>query len=147
MLLAIIGESCVGKSTLAAKLSKHLCAEVYTGRDYLRIAKNETIAQKLFQKKLLDAVTGDHLIYVISEMEHLELLPVGAIRILMTADLTLIQERFAKRMGGTLPIPVKQMLERKHGAFDMIEREYSIHNGIDSDQLCEILKKDKNACR
>lgn len=141
MLFAIIGESCVGKSTLAEKIAKQLCAEVYTGRDFLRLAKSEAIAKRLFQNKLSDAVTGTNLIYVISEKEHLSLLPDGAVRILMTADLTLIQERFAKRMGGTLPPPVKLMLERKHGIFDTIEKDYHIHNGADPDWISDLLTK------
>lgn len=46
--IGIIGESCTGKSTLADKLSALLDAEFYTGKDYLRLAKNEAIAKKLF---------------------------------------------------------------------------------------------------
>lgn len=52
MVIGIIGESCTGKSTLADKLKPLLGAEVYTGKDYLRLAKNEAIAKKLFRKKL-----------------------------------------------------------------------------------------------
>ncbi len=46
MVTGIIGESCTGKSTLADKLKSLLCAEVYTGKDYLRLSKNEAIAIK-----------------------------------------------------------------------------------------------------
>ena len=67
MVIGIIGESCTGKSTLADKLKSLLGAEVYTGKDYLRLAKNEAIAKKLFQNKLKDAISGPHIIYVISE--------------------------------------------------------------------------------
>lgn len=94
MVIGIIGESCTGKSTLADKLKSLLDAEVYTGKDYLRLAKNETIAKKLFQKKLEEAISGPHIIYVISEKEHLPLLPNNAYRVLMTADLDVIKERF-----------------------------------------------------
>lgn len=139
MLIAIIGESCVGKSTLAQMLKQKLAAEVYTGKDYLRMAKNEAIAKKLFQKKLSDAVEGAHLVYVISEQEHLELLPEGAVRILMTADLQLILERFSARMRGTLPPPVKQMLEKKHGVFDAIPHHYHVHNSENVDAVCNAL--------
>lgn len=52
MVIGIIGESCTGKSTLSDKLKSLLGAEVYTGKDYLRLAKNEAIAKKLFRKKL-----------------------------------------------------------------------------------------------
>ncbi len=141
MLVAIIGESCVGKSTLASELKQILNADVYTGKDYLRLAKNEAIAQKLFCRKLAEAVEGENLIYVISEKEHMALLPEGAARVLMTADIGLILERFAGRMHGVLPPPVKQMLERKHGCFDDISREYHIHNSEGMDAVCRSLKE------
>lgn len=137
MVVGIIGESCVGKSTLAQQLKYRLGAEVVTGKDYLRLAKNETIAKKLFQKKLCEALTGAHLVYVISEREHLELLPQGAVRVLMTADLERIEERFAKRMGGMLPPPVKAMLERKRGIFDGEVCDFRIHNNEHVEEICE----------
>lgn len=136
MLIAIIGESCVGKSTLAEQLKNCLDAQIYTGKDYLRLAKNETIAQKMFEKKLAEAVTGDNILYVISEREHLALLPQGAVRVLMTADLELLLERFTARMRGTLPPPVKQMLEKKHGAFDAVTHDYHIHNSEGAEEVC-----------
>jgi len=104
MVIGIIDESCTGKSTLADKLKPLLGAEVYTGKDYLRLAKNEAIAKKLFQKKLKDAVSGPHIIYVISEKEYLTLVPGGALKVLVTADLDAIKERFAQRMRGNLII-------------------------------------------
>lgn len=141
MLIGIIGESCTGKSTLAEKLKVQLNAEVFTGKDYLRLAKNEAIAQKLFIKKLDAAKTGENIVYVISEKEHLALLPEGAVRILMTADLDLILERFAHRMHGTLPPPVKMMLEKKHGIFDAVTWDYQIRNGSGLDEVCAALEK------
>ena len=137
MLIGIIGESCVGKSTLADQLKVRLDCQIFTGKDYLRLAKNEAIAKKLFEKKLREAVDGEHILYVISEREHLELLPEGAVRILMTADLPLIEERFALRMRGTLPPPVKTMLERKHGCFDSIACDFRIHNGEETPQVLD----------
>lgn len=80
MLIAIFGESCTGKSTLANALAQKLDAEIYTGKDFLRLAKSENIARLLFQKKLNAAVTGENIIYVIAEKEHLALLPEGAIQ-------------------------------------------------------------------
>ena len=118
MVIGIFGESCTGKSTLAEKIAATLSSEVFTGKDYLRLAKNENIAKVMFQKKLNAAVNGDNIIYVISEKEHLPLLPEGAVRILVTADLESIKSRFAKRMRGNLPAPVAAMLEKKHGCFD-----------------------------
>lgn len=135
MLIAIFGESCTGKSTLAAAIMEQLGADIYTGKDYLRLAKNEAIAARLFRKKLAEAVAGENLIYVITEKAHLALLPEGAVRILVTADLPLILERFAARMQGNLPAPVKTMLEKKHGCFDQELCDYHIHNSQNTEQV------------
>ena len=139
MLIAIFGESCTGKSTLANALAQKLNAEIYTGKDYLRLAKNENIARVLFQKKLHAAVNGENIIYVIAEKEHLALLPEGAMRILVTADLELIKARFTERMHGNLPVPVAAMLERKHGCFDNEPRDYQIISDVTDPQ--EIILK------
>lgn len=129
MLIGIFGESCTGKSTLAEKLSSVFPCEVFTGKDYLRLAKNENIAKVMFQKKLAAAVTGENVIYVISETEQLSLLPEGAVRILVTADMELIKSRFAMRMHGNLPVPVAAMLERKHGCFDAQPHDIHVISG------------------
>ncbi len=118
MVIGIFGESCVGKSALAERLKTRLGAEVYTGKDFLRLAKSEAEAKRIFQGLLQAAMDGAHVIYVIAEREHLSLLPEGAVRVLVTAGLETIKARFAQRMGGTLPAPVAGMLERKHGMFD-----------------------------
>lgn len=118
LVIGILGESCVGKTTLATALQKEIGGKIVTGKDYLRLAKSESEATALFQRKLQEALSGNHILYVISEKAHLALLPEGAIRILVTADLDTILKRFASRMHGNLPAPVKAMLERKHGCFD-----------------------------
>ena len=129
MVIGIFGESCTGKSTLAQMISNSISCEVFTGKDYLRLAKNENIAKKMFQMKLKNAVNEEHIIYVISETEHLPLLPDSALRILVTADLELIKSRFAQRMRGNLPAPVAAMLERKHGCFDGVPHDLHIESG------------------
>ena len=129
MLIGIFGESCTGKSTLAEKIAGSLPCEVFTGKDYLRFAKNENIAKVMFQKKLTGAVDGENIVYVISETEHLPLLPEGAIRILVTADLETIKSRFAQRMRGNLPAPVAAMLEKKHGCFDAEPHDVHVVSG------------------
>ena len=143
MVIGIFGESCTGKSTLAEKIAASFPCEVFTGMDYLRLAKNENIARMMFSKKLNAAVTGENIIYVISEKEHLPLLPDGALRILVTADLELIKSRFAQRMRGNLPTPVAAMLEKKHGSFNA--EPYNIHivSGVaDPEEVCkQILSK------
>ena len=129
MVIGIFGESCTGKSTLAERIAARIPCEVYTGKDYLRLAKNENIAKVMFKKKLNDAVSGENIIYVISEKEHLELLSQGALRILVTADLELIKSRFTQRMRGNLPAPVAAMLERKHGCFDKESHDIHVISG------------------
>ncbi|MBO5049128.1 MAG: hypothetical protein J6C41_01700 [Oscillospiraceae bacterium] len=139
MVIGIFGESCTGKSTLAEKIAASFPCEVFTGKDYLRLAKNENIAKVMFQKKLTAAVNGENIIYVISEKEHLPLLPEGALRILVTADLDLIKSRFAQRMHGNLPAPVAAMLEKKHGCFDA--EQYDLHIVSGETDLDAIVKE------
>ena len=126
MKICIFGESCVGKSTLAAALRQRTGAKIYTGKDYLRLAKNENEAKELFRKLLAQE---DNLVYVTTEPEGLSLLPENCLRILMTEELDIIKERFSKRTGGHLPPPVAQMLERNHGIFDDIPCDLHFHGG------------------
>ena len=142
MLIGIIGENCSGKSTLAAAIRQAVSAEIITGRDYLRMAKSESEAVRLFREKLLGAVSGENLIYVISEPEQIRLLPEGAVRILVRADLDSIKERFRLRMRGNLPAPVEKMLESKHGMFDGGDYEYRF-DGVKGNaaELCDALRR------
>lgn len=115
MVIALFGDSCTGKSTIAEKLAERLSAEVFSGKDYLKLAKSESMAAALFKKKLCGDET---IIYVISEKEQLALLPKDCVRVLVTAELETIKVRFAARMRGNLPAPVAAMLERKYGQFE-----------------------------
>lgn len=137
MVIGIFGESCTGKSTLAERIAASLPCEIVTGKDWLRLAKNENIAKVMFQKKLTGAVNGENIVYVISEPEHLPLLPEGALRILVTADLETIKSRFALRMRGSLPAPVADMLKKKHGCFDTQPHDIHVVSGeTDLDSVC-----------
>lgn len=118
MLIALMGDNCVGKSSVAERLQHALRAQAFSGRDYLRLEKNEQTARASFQKMLADAVSDENIIYVISEKEQLALLPEGCVRVLVTASLESIRQRFAERMHGNLPAPVAAMLERKYGQFE-----------------------------
>ncbi len=115
MVIALFGDRCTGKSSIAQRLSAHLSAEVYSGKDYLRLAKSERVTEVLFRKKLKGDKT---ILYVISEKELLALLPDSCIRVLITASLDTIKTRFSARMHGNLPAPVAAMLERKYGQFE-----------------------------
>ena len=144
MVIGIFGESCTGKSTLAEKIAASLPCEVFTGKDYFRLAKNENIAKAMFQKQLNAAVNGENIIYVISEKEYLPLLPEGTLRVLVTADLELIKSRFAQRMRGNLPTPVVTMLEKKHGCFDAEPHDIHVVSGeTDLTSVVERIKAER----
>ena len=142
MIIGIIGENCSGKSTLAEIIGTELGAEIISGNDYMRMAKSESEARKLFQEKLKDALSGNSIIYVISEPDQLANLPDGAVRILVKADLETIKQRFRIRMHGNLPEPVERMLERKHGMFDKGIYDFCFDSTTDNaSELCDALKK------
>ncbi|MBE7005148.1 MAG: hypothetical protein E7425_12900 [Ruminococcaceae bacterium] len=146
MVIGVIGENCSGKSTLAEKIRQSLGGEIVSGKDYLRLAKSESEAECSFREKLRQAAAGENLIYVIAEPEQVNLLPGGAVKILVSADLDTIKERFRTRMHGNLPAPVAQMLEKKHGMFDGGTYDYRF-DGVSGDaaSLCAELKKLRGA--
>ena len=121
MLIVIIGENCVGKTTLANKLNEKLGATIYAGKDYLRLEKNLSAAAETFKATLKASLKGNNIIYLITEKEHIQLLPEGAFRIVLSAELEVIKERFKARMRGNLPMPVEKMLEAKHGMYDSLD--------------------------
>ena len=139
MVIALIGESCTGEI--------HPCRHV----------KREAGSFGVFRERLsspckrrggrpagiLHALAAhmepdaEPFIYVISEKEHLAFLPAGALRILVTAELPVIQERFARRTGGKLPPPLAAMLEKKHGMFDAEPHNLLIKSGeMSMDAAC-----------
>jgi len=140
MLIAIIGENCVGKSTLANKINETVGAKIYSGKDYLRLEKNPAMALEKFKEILKDAVVGENIIYLITEKEHVSFLPEGTFKIVLTAELEVIKERFKERMRGNLPIPLEKMLEAKHGAYDNLE----CHLKLDADYNVEDVLKALN---
>lgn len=143
MLICIFGESCTGKTTLAQRLLPYCKATLYHGKDYLRLAKSEAEAKQKFRVLLESAAGGgSSIIFVTTEKENLSLLPEHCVRILVTAPLSVIQERFAKRMGGTLPPPVAAMLERKHGSFDHEPHDLLVKNGQENlDAILRLLRR------
>lgn len=129
MLIAIVGENCVGKSTLASEIANVFPSKIYSGKDFLRLDKNPQNAEKKFKELLVSSVNGENIIYLITEKEGLDLLPNGAKIIVLTADLTQIKERFKARMRGILPLPVEKMLENKHGIFDDVPCHLKLQSG------------------
>lgn len=144
MVIALFGDSCTGKSTIAEELAGQLPAEIYSGKDYLKLAKSESVAQTLFKKKLAGEET---VIYVISEMSQLSFLPEKCVRVLVVASLDTIKKRFAGRMHGDLPAPVAAMLERKFGQFEATPHDLRIDTDEKTPedavkQILSLLKKD-----
>ena len=128
MVICLFGENCTGKSSVANELATRINAKCVTGKDYLRLAKSEADAKNAFIAFLAQHLLSDQtLIYIASEPDQLDLLPAGSFRVLVTAELSAIKQRFAARMGGKLPAPVEAMLERKHGMFDAFPHELHVH--------------------
>ena len=141
MLIAIIGENCVGKSTLAEDICREIGGIIYNGKDFLRLERNPDNAKATFKTILSSAVDGDNVIYVITEREHLDLLPDGAVKITLTADLETIKDRFKARMRGVLPPPVEKMLEQNHGKYDDLPCDMKLKSGeYDLNEVIEKLK-------
>ena len=49
MLIAIIGENCVGKSTLAEGICREIGGKIYNGKDFLRLERNPDNARSTFK--------------------------------------------------------------------------------------------------
>lgn len=145
MLLIFMGQGCTGKSTAADKLKGQMNVEIYSGKDYLRMAKNENDAWKLFYDKLEKAATNkdkskESIIYVITEIESLNKMSriEDAYKIKFTAPLEIIKTRFAKRMNGRLPQPVEKMIEKQYMEWKDITGDLDIDT---SDSDMEVLSK------
>lgn len=141
MLIAIIGENCVGKSTLAEKINTKLNGKIYSGKDYLRLEKNPSVAETTFKNFLKDAVEGDNIIYIITEREHLNLLPDNTFKIVLTADIEVIKDRFKARMRGNLPLPLEKMLEANHGIYDNLQCNLKLDENYNLAEVIEAIDK------
>lgn len=139
MLIAIIGENCVGKSTLANKINEKFEARIYSGKDYLRLEKNPSAAMETFKATLKTAIDGDNIIYLITEKVHMQLLPEGTFRIVLTAELETIKSRFKERMRGNLPTPVEKMLEAKHGMYDSLDCDLKLDGNYNIEDVLSAL--------
>ena len=143
MLLCFMGASCTGKSTAAEKLSEINDWKVYTGKEYLKLAKNAGEAAAVFNSILQKAALGeDNIIYVVSELRDLELIPKQAYRVLFTAELGVMKQRFAERMHGNLPPAVSAMLERKAVEWSRCPHDLLIESHLyDIAETVEIIRK------
>lgn len=133
MLFVFFGPSCTGKSTIAARLVDFLPIEVYSGRDYLRLATNEAEAWRHFlgllnQAAANQSLSGPNICYLVTEPEQLakvESIP-GAVKVKFNASLDTIKERFSQRTKRRLAPQVEQMLERQYAQWQNVTGDYRI---------------------
>lgn len=134
-----MGQSCTGKSTIAAKMKEYTNAEVFTGKDYLRMAKDESQAWNLFYEKLSSAAykesSRETIIYLITEHSQLEKIMdiEGSCKVKFTAALDTIKLRFSQRLHGNLPAPVESMLEKQYEEWKSIIGDINVDTTVDSD--------------
>jgi len=146
MLYVFMGPSCSGKSSVARELKNLINIQIYTGKDYLRMAKNEHDAWKVFNEELKKAsnnkeLNSQSIVYVISEkndVSKIECLD-NAVTIKFTANSEVIKSRFAQRMKGTLPKPVEKMLEQQ--LLDWKNVNAKLHVDTSTETLAEVVKK------
>ncbi|HPQ39162.1 MAG TPA: hypothetical protein PLV45_02210 [bacterium] len=126
MLVIFFGPSCSGKSSVAEIVAERTGASVWTGKDYLRLAKNPSVAWTEFVSLLTAAarqpeLEKDSVIYVVTGIPEIRIdvpEPVYLKRIRFTADIETLKSRFAPRTGGHVPPPVAAMLERTKAAVE-----------------------------
>ena len=92
-----------------------------------------------FKATLQASVDGDNIIYIITEKEHIQLLPEGAFKIVLTAELDVIKARFKERMRGNLPMPVEKMLEAKHGMYDALDCNIKLDGNYNMEDVLNAL--------
>lgn len=133
MLFIFMGQSCTWKSTVADKLKELMDVEVFAGKDYLRLAKNENEAWKLFYEKLSNAALNkksckEKVIYIITQKEQLDRLSTidGSYKIKFVASLDIIKSRFAQRMRGNLPQSIEKMLEKQYAEWENVNSDMTV---------------------
>jgi len=146
MLYVFMGPSCSGKSSAAKELKKLTDVQIYTGKDYLRMDKNENSAWGIFEEKLKEAsgnkdLDSQSIVYIISEKKDILKLKFidEAITINFTADAEIIKSRFAKRMNGVLPKPVENMIDKQ--LFEWKDTTAKLYVDTSKDRASDIAKK------
>ena len=120
MLLLFFGPSCSGKLSVAQIIADKIGAKIWTGKDCLKLAKNEREAWKLFKGKLEEAskiceLTENSMVYIINDASKVKshiCRCQNLIRVKFTANLETLKQRFASRIkASVLPPPMVNMLE------------------------------------
>lgn len=134
-----MGPSCSGKSTTAIQVKDLIGAEIFTGRDYLRMAKNQNEAWRVFYEKLSNAAfnqesASENIIYLITEKAQLDKIASikGSCKVKFTASLETIKSRFSQRMHGKLPPPVEKMLVNQYEEWKNIKGDINVDTTDDN---------------
>lgn len=120
-MMIFFGPSCSGKSTVAEMIHQETGVPVWVGKDYLRLAKNETEAREIFNTRLREAAQEKTLsphvmIYVVPSLKSLNaaiLESPGVTKVKLFADIQVLKERFYKRLQGLGNPPIDAMLQRQ----------------------------------
>lgn len=147
MLYIFMGPGCSGKSTAADRIRERIGAEVFSGKDYLRLAKNEEEAWRLFQVRLVHAASKDSsektILYLVTEPAQLErVLNIKDIRkVRFSASFDVIKERFSRRMNGRMPDPVEKMLAKQYAQWEAIQEDFHVDTtgSPDPDDIADAL--------
>lgn len=137
MLFVFMGPSCSGKSTTGEIVGKRTGAKIYSGKDYLRLAKAEGEAWRVFQEKMVEAAghgKEESLIFVCTEKELFDRISVkeNIFTVRFTATPEDIKRRFAERMHGNLPKPLEMMLEKQMHLWEGIEAKLLVNSSNES---------------
>lgn len=137
MLLIFMGASCTGKSSAAERIRSERNLSVYSGKDYLRLSKNEVEARKKFNEMLHEASCSsgwadNSLIYIVTDRNDAEKLNLAehAVFVHFTADASVVKERFSGRMNGNLPKPLELMLEKQLKNWENAESDLSLDTTV-----------------
>ena len=139
MLFVFMGPSCSGKSTAGEIVGKRTGAKIYSGKDYLRLAKAEGEAWRVFQEKMVEAAghgKEESLIFVCTEKELFDRISVkeNIFTVRFTATPEDIKRRFAERMRGNLPKPLEMMLEKQMHLWEGIEAKLLVNSSSESSE-------------
>lgn len=145
MLIVIAGERCTGKSALTRAILEKIHAELFTGRDYMRLAPTEPEAADLFRRLLTEKQhTDDYVIFLLTEPGLYALVPPGSFVVMCRSRLETSKARFAMQMpDGVLSPSIAAMLERQRGSFDHIPHDLTLDtDGADLSLLAvEVLEQ------
>lgn len=136
MLYVLCGPSCAGKSTVAAALKERLGARVYTGKDYLRLARSEAEARACLLRELRERAGADsHAAVVLTETDLVaELRAIAGARFVRcTAPKEILIERFIARSGGKANPAFAAMIDRQAQKWDAIPCDSVVDTGGSAD--------------